>query len=118
MATENTEFEEGTPVLHFELLPDPILRLLPTSILFLLVWVITITVRLVRKENKSLLRKHREMKCLMSIDDVAEVLDVSRRTTEDIVATGELDPIWIRGQRRFHPDAVEAYVRNRAREDK
>jgi len=118
MESENIEFgEEGSfPLL--DLLPDPILRLLPGAFLFILLWVISFTVRLVRRENEALLRKHHEMECLMSIDDVAEVLGVSRRTMEDIVACGDLDPIWIKGQRRFHPDTVDAYLRRQSKDNK
>jgi excisionase family DNA binding protein len=118
MESENTEFGEETSFPQSDLLPNAVLRLLPDAFLFILLWTITIAVRLVRKENEALLRRHREMKCLMSIDDVADVLGVSRRTMEDIVASGDLDPIWIKGQRRFHPDAVDAYLRRQAKDNK
>lgn len=71
--------------------------------------------RIVRAQNAELLDEHRSIKPLLSIEEVAETLNVSKRTTESIVAAGKLQPIWVKGQRRFHPDAVEAYMRRQAR---
>jgi len=48
---------------------------------------------------------------LWTIGDVATRLNVSNRTVESIIDDGKLTPIWIRGQRRFEPEAVEAYLR-------
>ncbi len=48
---------------------------------------------------------------LWKIGDVATRLNVSTRTVENIIDNGKLTPIWIRGQRRFDPEAVEAYLR-------
>lgn len=53
---------------------------------------------------------------LKDISDVARHLQVSPRTVETLVAEGQLAPIWIRGQRRFTEEALDAYLRNRARE--
>jgi excisionase family DNA binding protein len=118
MQRESTDSGEEASFLQADFLPGTILRLLPDALLLIFLWTIAITVRLVRRENEDLLRRHQEMECLMSIDDVAEVLGVSRRTMEDIVASGDLDPIWIKGQRRFHPDAVDAYLRRQAKDNK
>lgn len=42
---------------------------------------------------------------------VADYLNVSKRTVERIIDKGELNPLWIGEQRRFDPEAVKAYVR-------
>ena len=42
---------------------------------------------------------------------VADYLNVSKRTVERIIDKGELNPLWIGEQRRFDPEAVRAYVR-------
>jgi excisionase family DNA binding protein len=42
---------------------------------------------------------------------VADYLNVSKRTVERIIDRGRLNPLWIGEQRRFDPDAVRAYVR-------
>lgn len=70
--------------------------------------------RIVQEENEALLERHRAMQPLLSIKDVACTLGVSKRTAETLVAEGELRPLWIKGQRRFHPDAVNAYLRSTA----
>src|SRR5690606_7322678 len=48
---------------------------------------------------------------LLSLKDVADLLNVSERTVESIVANGDLRPVRIRGVRRFDPRAVRDYVR-------
>ena len=50
------------------------------------------------------------LKPLMSVKDVAKTLGVSPRTVETLIGDKELRPIWVKGQRRFHPDTVAAYV--------
>lgn len=70
--------------------------------------------QLIRKENTELLEEHLSMKPLLSVEDLADTLGVSKRTVETIIAEGKLSPIWVRGQRRFHPDAVDAYLRRRS----
>ncbi len=65
----------------------------------------------IRQLNAQLLKEHAALKPLMSVEDVAKALNVSVRTVETLIAGGELRPLWIKGQRRFHPDAVGAYVR-------
>ena len=41
---------------------------------------------------------------------VADYLNVSKRTVERIIDRGRLNPLWVGGQRRFKPEAVRAYV--------
>ena len=65
----------------------------------------------VRALNSQLLHEHTTMKPLMSVDDVAKTLNVSPRTVEKLIGLGKLKPLWVKGQRRFHPDAVTAYLR-------
>jgi len=48
---------------------------------------------------------------LWDVRDVATRLNVGKRTVENIIADGKLTAIWVRGQRRFEPEAVEAYIR-------
>lgn len=48
---------------------------------------------------------------LLGVSDVAARLNVSARTVERIVASGQLRPLWIEGQRRFTVAAVEAYLK-------
>ena len=59
-----------------------------------------------------LLIEHAAQKQLLSVNDLAKTLNVSRRTVENIIAAGKIRPLWIEGQRRFHPDMVDAYLRN------
>ena len=48
---------------------------------------------------------------LWDVKDVADRLNVCKSTVEKIIHQGEIEPIWIRGQRRFDPDAIDAYCR-------
>jgi excisionase family DNA binding protein len=48
---------------------------------------------------------------LWSIGDVATRLDVSKRTVEKMIDAGEITPIWVREQRRFEPEVIDAYLR-------
>lgn len=64
------------------------------------------------QHNRQLLEEHRALKPLLCVGDVARTLQVSMRTVETLIAAGKLRPLWIRGVRRFHPDAVEAYLRS------
>lgn len=48
---------------------------------------------------------------LWTIKDVATRLNVSKRTVETIIDEGKITPTWVRGQRRFEPEVVEAYLR-------
>lgn len=84
---------------------------------FLTAWIVLTLIRAIRKENERLLERHQQMEALLSIEEVADVLGVSKRTVEDIVSSERLKPIWVKGQRRFHPDAVDAYLRSQAQND-
>ena len=44
-------------------------------------------------------------------EQVADYLNISERTLDRIFDRGHLNPLWVRGQRRFDPEAVRAYVR-------
>jgi len=65
----------------------------------------------IETQNERLLLRHAALKPLMRVRDVARTLGVSERTVETLVASGKLQPLWIKGQRRFHPDTVEAFIR-------
>lgn len=65
----------------------------------------------VRGLYELLLAEHAAQKQLLSVADLAKTLNVSRRTVENIIGAGKIRPLWIQGQRRFHPDTVEAYLR-------
>jgi len=52
---------------------------------------------------------------LMSVQDVADYLGLSKRTIETMIDEGDLTPIWIRRKRRFDRRAIDAYVRSQAR---
>ncbi len=52
---------------------------------------------------------------LLTIEEVARRLSVSKTTVEREVDDGRLSPVRVRGQRRFDPRAVDAYVRESAR---
>ena len=68
--------------------------------------------RIARRAFEDLL-KERQLKDLLTIEDVAKALKVSKRTAETIVARGELPYLPIQGQRRFAPDTVAVYVASR-----
>ena len=70
---------------------------------------------IIREENKVLLREFVALKPLLSVDDLAKTLSVSKRTVETLIHAGEIQPIWIRGRRVFHPDAVDAFIRSRTK---
>lgn len=66
----------------------------------------------VRSLNEQLLKEYAVLKPLMRVQDVAKTLGISSRTVETLIAQGKLRPLWIKGQRRFHTDAIEAYLRS------
>ncbi len=66
---------------------------------------------IVRQQNELLLKRHQALKPLLSIRDTATTLGVSERTVEKLVAQGKIRVLWIKGQRKVHPDALEAYMR-------
>ena len=48
---------------------------------------------------------------LWDLKQVASYLNVSPRTVENLIADGSIRPLRIRGARRFHPAAIEAFLR-------
>jgi excisionase family DNA binding protein len=56
-----------------------------------------------------------EPRRLLTVDDIAGLLQVSRRTVEEIISRGELRPIRIGRLRRIHPDTLEAFIRHQER---
>ena len=69
-------------------------------------------IEVVRSLNEQLFKEYAALKPLMRVQDVAKTLGVSSRTVETLIAQGKLRPLWIKGQRRFHTDAIEAYLRS------
>ena len=53
---------------------------------------------------------------LLSREEAADRLHISTRTLDDMAATGEIQPVRIRGRVLYHPKALEAYVRRVAGE--
>ncbi len=69
---------------------------------------------IIREVNQQLLNEHIALKSLLSIRDVARTLSISVRTLETLLAEGKLpSPIWVGGQRRWHPDTIAAFLRSR-----
>ena len=66
---------------------------------------------IVREENELLLKLHTAMKPLLTIRDTATTLGVSERTVEKLIGSGKIRVLWIKGQRKIHPDALEGYMR-------
>ena len=64
-----------------------------------------------RIQARLLLDEYTGLKPLMSVVEVAKTLNVSARTIENLIGQGKLRPLWVKGQRGFHPDAVMAYLR-------
>lgn len=74
---------------------------------------ITTTIReTIRDELSDWLRRSREPPPLLSVEGVARRLSVSVRTVESLIAEGEIAPVWVRGQRRFTVEAVDAFIRS------
>lgn len=48
---------------------------------------------------------------LLDVHAVADRLNVSKRTVESLISSGEIKPIRIKGQRRFDLAAIEAYIK-------
>ena len=63
-----------------------------------------------RIQAQLLLDEYTGLKPLLDVADVAKTLNVSPRTVEKLIGLDELRPLWIKGQRRFHPDAVMDYL--------
>lgn len=51
---------------------------------------------------------------LLAVGDVARRLAISERTVERLIAAGKLRPLRVEGQRRFTPEAIDAYLRTHA----
>lgn len=49
---------------------------------------------------------------LLTIQDVARKLSVSVRTVENLIAGGDLEPIWIRRSRRFTSSQLRHFVKH------
>jgi excisionase family DNA binding protein len=71
-----------------------------------------------RKEVTALRRKESPdgPDALLSREEAADRFNISTRTLDDMAATGEIQPIRIRGRVLYHPKALEAYVRRAAGE--
>lgn len=50
---------------------------------------------------------------LWDVDEVADYLDVSKRTVETLIANGELEPVRVRSLRRFKPSEIRDYCRRK-----
>ena len=48
---------------------------------------------------------------LLNVQEAADVLRISKRKLETIIAGGSLPVLWIGGQRRIHPDTLTAFQR-------
>ena len=68
---------------------------------------------LIRQEVRALRQAPED--ALLTLEDVAEILAVSPRTVETLVAEGSLVPLRIRGTRRFTRQAVDGYLRTCAK---
>ena len=42
---------------------------------------------------------------------VADYLNITKRTVDRIIDRGHLNPLWAGDQRRFDPEAIDAYLR-------
>lgn len=67
---------------------------------------------IIREENRALLERYAAMRPLLTLSDLARTLRLSERTTENRIKDGDIRPLWVGGVRRFHPDAVDAYLRS------
>lgn len=48
---------------------------------------------------------------LLDVQEAADLLRISKRKLETIIAGGSLPVLWIGGQRRIHPDTLTAFQR-------
>lgn len=53
---------------------------------------------------------------LLTREEAAERLSISKRTLDDMADAGEIQPVRIRGRVLYHPETLEAYVRARSGE--
>lgn len=49
-------------------------------------------------------------KCVYTVYDVAEILQVSAKTVYRIIQAGDIRVIWVRGQIRITEEALNAYL--------
>jgi len=71
-----------------------------------------------RNELQHQLSSRSRIEPLMSIKEVAQALNVSVRTMEDILIYSNIETVWIGGQRRFRPDQVRAFIESPKRKSK
>lgn len=69
----------------------------------------------VREQVRALRRQNDPDSCL-DLDEVADILGVSRRTVDTLIADGELPSLKIRRCRRVPRRALEAFISARAEE--
>ena len=91
-------------------------RLTPTDNLDALRKMLASTVReAVRLELNTLEEKIRS-EALLTKTKTADQLNVSERTVDTLIASGELQPVRIRGCVRVHPKTLQAFIRRHAGE--
>ncbi|PQJ33605.1 hypothetical protein BSZ35_02425 [Salinibacter sp. 10B] len=54
---------------------------------------------------------------LLTREEAAERLRISTRTLHDLADAGEIQPVRVRGRVLYHPDTLEAYIRQQARRE-
>ena len=70
---------------------------------------------LVREEIRRAVEEAGGTRPLLGLDDVAAVLQCSKRTVQRLIARGELASVRVGAKRaRVHPDALDDYVRANA----
>jgi excisionase family DNA binding protein len=52
---------------------------------------------------------------LLTREEAADRLRISTRTLDDLADAGEIQPVRIRGRVLYHPDTLQAYIRERSR---
>jgi excisionase family DNA binding protein len=67
-------------------------------------------------EKIDALRAERDPDRLLTRQEAAERLRISVRTLDTLRAAGELRAVKVKRRVRFHPDALDAYVRRNAEE--
>lgn len=71
---------------------------------------------IVREELRAERRREAAPEPLLTKADAAEVLGVSERTVDTLVASGQLASVKVARCRRIPPQALHAYVRQQAEE--
>ena len=66
------------------------------------------------EEKIDRLRAERDPDRLLTREEAAERLQVSVRTIDTLRAAGEIQAVKVKRRVRFHPDALDAYVRRNA----